>query len=292
MVKSNKVMASAILVIAVIASVEMAYSQDASLVLTSAPRGNYAAESATYQPVADFLSKVTWQKVIYKFSDNWLTYQADMQKGKYDIIFDGPHFVSWRTYHMDHVPLVKLPQQHIWVVVANKGDNAVANLNNLNGRAVCSPAPPNFGALTLLSLYTNPARQPIIVETKSWQDGFTGVTSGKCKAAIIPQSNWKKFDLEGKLTKTIHKHRPFPNQAITVSSKRVPPAMQQKMQVALLSDGGQAAMKQLREQYAKVGNVLEKLVPATKEEYADVDLILKDVRGFEFTPEKKVIGAR
>jgi ABC-type phosphate/phosphonate transport system substrate-binding protein len=274
----------------VVTSVEAANPEEASLILTSAPRGDHAAESATYQPVADFLSKTTGQKVIYKFSDNWLTYQNEMRKGKYDIIFDGPHFVSWRLYHMDHVPLVKLPQQHIWVVVAKSEDNETANLTSLYGRAVCSPAPPNFGALTLYSLFPNPAREPVIVETKSWQDGFTGVTSGKCKAAIIPQSNWKKFDPEGKLTKIVYKHRAFPNQAITVSSKRIPPAMQQKMRVALLSDDGQAAMKQLREQYAKVGNVLEKLVPATKAEYADVDLILKDVRGFEFTPEKNVIG--
>jgi len=288
MVKFYTVMGLAFLVVA---SVEAAYPQDAGLILTAAPRGDYAAESATYQPLADFLSKATGQKVTYKFSDNWLTYQAEMQKGKYDIIFDGPHLVSWRIYHMDHVPLVKLPQQHVWVVVVSNGNNEAANINNLAGRTVCAPAPPNFGALTLLSLFTHPARQPIIVETKSWQDGFTGVTSGKCKAAIIPQSNWKKFDPEGKLTKTIHKHRPFPNQAITVSSKRVPPAMQQKMRAALLSDDGQAAMKQLREQYAKVGNVVEKLVPATKEEYVDVDLVLKDVRGFEFTPEKKIIGA-
>lgn len=272
-------------------SVNMVGAQDAGLVFTSAPRGGYAAESATYQPVADFLSKVTGQKVTYKFSDNWLTYQDEMRKGKYDVIFDGPHFVSWRTYHMDHVPLVKLPQKHIWVVIARSDNNQVTKLSNLDGRPVCSPAPPNFGALTLLSLFTNPARQPFIVETKSWEDGFKEVVSEKCSATILPQSNLKKFDPEGKQTKIIHKHRPFPNQAITVSSKRIPSDMQEKMRSALLSDEGQEAMKKLREQYAKVGNVLEKLVPATREEYAGVDTILKDIRGFEFTPGKKIIGA-
>ncbi len=288
MIKSYTITVLAILIGA---SAKMAYALDEGLVFTSAPRGTFAEESATYQPVADFLSKVTGQKVLYKFSDNWLTYQDEMRKGKYDIIFDGPHFVSWRSYHMDHVPLVKLPQQHIWVVVAGNGDNEATNINSLAGRTICAPAPPNFGALTLFSLFTNPSRQPFIVETKSWQDGFKGVTSGQCRAAIMPMSNWKKFDPEGKFTKIVHKHRPFPNQAITVSSKRIPPDMQQKLRVALLSDDGQAAMKQLREQYAKVGNSVEKLVAANKEEYADVDLILKDVRGFEFTPEKKIVGA-
>ncbi len=70
MVKSQKFMTLAILIMA---SVRAAYAQEAGLILTAAPRGNLAAESATYQPLADFLSKATGQKVTYKFSDNWLT---------------------------------------------------------------------------------------------------------------------------------------------------------------------------------------------------------------------------
>jgi len=84
-----------------------------TLVLSAPPRGTLAEETQSYQPIADFLSKVTGKKVVYEHSDNWLTYTSKMTKGKYDIVFDGPHFNGWRMERLQHTPLVKLPEDFV-----------------------------------------------------------------------------------------------------------------------------------------------------------------------------------
>ncbi|MEK7734742.1 MAG: PhnD/SsuA/transferrin family substrate-binding protein [Pseudomonadota bacterium] len=55
-----------------------------------------APETDAYQPIADYLSSKLGRKVVYRHVDNWLSYQSEMRKGKFDIVIDGPHFVSWR----------------------------------------------------------------------------------------------------------------------------------------------------------------------------------------------------
>ncbi|MHB8453114.1 MAG: phosphate/phosphite/phosphonate ABC transporter substrate-binding protein [Acidiferrobacterales bacterium] len=253
----------------------------ATITLTAAPRGTNVEETATYQPIADFLTKVLGEKVVYQYSDNWLSYQQNVRQGTYDIIFDGPHLTSWRIQYLGWVPLVKLPQPHVWVVVAKKGNTGAQNLDSLIGRLVCSPAPPNFGTLTLESEYSNPVEQPQIVATKGWKNGYNGVVSGKCVAAVMPLTSWRQFDPTGSESRIIFQHSPFPNQALSVSSVRFSPAVQQKIRDALLSPDGEAAMAKLRARYAKVGDKIEKLVAATSEEYAGVDSILKDTYGYD-----------
>ncbi len=253
----------------------------ATITLTAAPRGTIAEETATYQPIADFLTKVLGEKVVYQYSDNWLSYQENVRQGLYDIIFDGPHLTSWRIQYLGWVPLVKLPQPHVWVVVAKKGNMGVQNLDSLVGRLVCSPAPPNFGTLTLESEYSNPVELPEIVATKGWKNGYNGVMSGKCLAAVMPLTSWHAFDPTGSESRVIFQHAPFPNQALSVSSTRFSPDVQNKIRDALLSPDGEAAMEQLRMRYAKVGDRIEQLVPATSQEYVGIDSILKDTYGYD-----------
>src|SRR5512135_225067 len=57
----------------------------ADLIFTSPPRESRAKGNEVYQPISDYLSKVTGQKVVYQYPDNWLTYQRDMRKNVYDI---------------------------------------------------------------------------------------------------------------------------------------------------------------------------------------------------------------
>ena len=84
-------------------------AQPGEFVFSSPPRGSAAEETAYFQPIAEYLTRVTGKKFVYKYSDNWLSYQSEMQKDLYDIVFDKPHFVSWRSTKLRHVPMVKLP---------------------------------------------------------------------------------------------------------------------------------------------------------------------------------------
>lgn len=243
---------------------------------TSPPREQGGKGANDYEPIAELLTKATGKKFVYKNPDNWLTYQLEMRKGAYDLIFDGPHFVGWRIRQAGHTPLLRLPQPHVWAVITKK-DSKAATLKDLSGRKACVHAPPNFGTLTFLSLFDNPARQPFMHEIKGWEAAYQGVVSGKCEAAILPLTNLSKQDPDGKETKIIYQHKPYPNQAFT-AGPRVDAALQTAIVKALMSDEGKIATKPLRLRFCKGKD----LVPATKEEYSDVALVLKNYWGFEF----------
>lgn len=244
-------------------------------IVSSAPRGTKASETQYYAPLAQYLSQVTGQKFVYEYPQNWLTYAHNMQQNRYDILFDGPHFVSWRIHHLQAVPLVKLPQPHIWLILRKAGDHSLTNVSSLAGRLVCAPAPPNFGALVLVSMFPDPLSQPVFVQTKGWKAGYDGVLSGKCAATIVPDTNYKLFDPSGTHEKILYQHAPYPNQAITASA-RIPRALRNRIRAALLSPQGEAVLAGLRRRYAKGRD----FVVAHRAEYAGVDSILKGVWGF------------
>ena len=241
------------------------------LVFSAPPRGSYAEEVATYQPIVELLSEVLGRKVVYQYSDNWLTYSKDMTMGKYDLVFDGPAFNGWRAEHLGHVPLVKLPEDFVFVITARAGDKSINDVKDLAGRLVCAHAPPNLGTLTLLSRFDNPSRQPRIVETKGWDNGYRAMLDGKCVATVLPITNLQKLDNgPQRSTKTLYAHRALPNQALSVGP-RVSPTLHARIAGTLLSERGRLATAKLRATYAGRDFVL-----AAREEYAGLGDLLRD----------------
>jgi len=66
----------------------------AELVLSAPPRESFKAGNKLYGPLAEHLTKLLGQKVTYKHPENWLHYQRELRNDVYDIVFDGPHFIS------------------------------------------------------------------------------------------------------------------------------------------------------------------------------------------------------
>lgn len=250
-------------------------SQPSEYIFSSPPRGNGATETTYFKPVADYLTKVTGKKFTYKYSENWLAYQSNMQKDVYDLVFDGPHFVSWRISHRGHEPLVKIPGDFIFVFLARKDSNSIQALGNLAGRTVCGHAPPNQGTLHLYNMFTNPSRQPQLVEVQGWRNIYKEMMAGKCLGSVVPLKIYKELDPEGINTKVLHITRAAPGQAFT-ASKRIPADIRAKIAEALMSADGQAATAKLREQYPS-----KPYIRATKQEYSGEDVLLKDSYGFD-----------
>lgn len=250
-------------------------SQPSEYIFSSPPRGNNAMETAIFQPVADYLSRVTGKKFVYKYSDNWLAYQSNMQKDVYDLVFDGPHFVSWRISHRGHEPLVKIPGDFIFVFLVRKDNNNIQELSNLAGRTVCGHAPPNQGTLRLYNMFTNPARQPQLVEVQGWRNIYKEMIAGKCVGSVVPLKIYKELDPEGKDTKVLYVTKAAPGQAFT-AGKRIPPDIRAKIADALMSAEGQAVTAQLRKRYPS-----RPYIRATKQEYSGEDVLLKDSFGFD-----------
>jgi ABC-type phosphate/phosphonate transport system substrate-binding protein len=247
----------------------------ADLVFSAPPRETQSGGADSYAPLAQYLSKVTGQKVEYKYSDNWLSYQKEMQKGTYDLVFDGPHFVGWRMAKLGHVPLVKFPGNLSFVVIVKKNDNRFNSITQLAGRTICAHAPPNLATLTLLYEFKNPSRQPFIIDTQGFPAAYKGVVSGKCVAAILQAKLAVELDKEAQATRVIYQSDPLPNQTLS-AGPRVSPEMQQKISRALLSEPGKAAAGALLERFK-----MKEFVPASSKEYNGLGVLLQDVRGFE-----------
>lgn len=247
-----------------------------TLIFSAPPRESAAEGAATYGPIAEYLSQNLGKPVVYKHSDNWLTYQTEMQKGSYDIVFDGPHFTGWRIKKMQHNPLVKFPGEHLFVVVVKKDDARVAEIKQLIGRPVCGMASPNLGTLTLLNQFDNPARQPVVMNTNGWDNIYKGLISGRCVGAVLPMSNLQKYDKAGTYTRIVYRGLAMPNQAFS-AGPRVSHQDQLKIKQALLAKQAEGATAQLRQVYA----MENALVPATREEYVALGGMLKDVWGYQ-----------
>lgn len=247
----------------------------ADLVLTSPPRESEQKAREIFQPIADYLTGALKHKVVFKYSDNWLTYQSEMQKDLYDIVFDGPHFISFRMAKHQHVPLIKLPGKFLFVLIAKKDNNRINTLQDVNGRLLCAPAPPNLATLTVLSQFTNPSRQPILLDTKGFPQAFKALQEGKCVAAGMQVKIFEKLDKDKNLSKVLFESKGLPNQAIT-SSPRLNPEERSKLVEALMSDAGKKATTKLREEYNG-----QDFIPAKAEEYVGHSDLLKDIWGFQ-----------
>jgi ABC-type phosphate/phosphonate transport system substrate-binding protein len=247
-----------------------------ALVLAAPPRDNAEEGVKRFGPFADYLSKVLGRKVVYSNPSTWGGYQSDMQRGVYDLVFDGPHFVSWRIAKTRHNVLVKLPGEPLLVVAFVRQKNSrTRELKQLAGQTVCAHAPPNLGTLMLLSLFDNPSRQPSIVVKEGFGNIYQGVIDGKCVAGIVPKKNLLKKDKDSSQTRVIYEHAPFPEQALT-AGPRLSAAEQVKVAEALITPEATSALASFREAYGYSGS----LVRTGNAEYAGYDAYLKSVPGF------------
>jgi ABC-type phosphate/phosphonate transport system substrate-binding protein len=249
-----------------------------TLIFGAPPRGTASEEIATYEPIATYLSKITGKKVAFRYEENWLVYSKDMVEGKYDLVFDGPHFNGWRMARLKHTPLVRLPEGHVFVVIVRADDQRIHNLRNLAGHTVCAHASPNLGTLTLLSQFDNPVRQPVILEVQGWDKAYDGLIHGECVAAVLPIKSLEKFEGDRHLSKIIYRHRLLPNQAFS-AGPRIPSEMQHKIQAALLSEESKGITSKLRSAYGS-----KDFVTVNIEDYAGLGSYLNDVLYFSDRP--------
>jgi hypothetical protein len=245
------------------------------LVLSAAPREDGAEADIIFTPVAEYLTAVLGKKVVFKHPGNWGVYQGLMQKGAYDIVFDGAHFNSWRVDRAQHNVLVKVPGEHVFVVLVKK-DSKIREIKQLAGRTICAHAPPNLGTLTALNEFNNPARQPIIVNIDGWKQIYQGMLNDKCVAAAIPLKKLEEFEKNsGRLSKIVFRGAVLPDSAIS-AGPRLNAQDQEKITRALLSPEGEKATIKLREKYAAG----KSFAAASNKEFAGLSTYLKNEWGY------------
>ncbi|MEJ2105930.1 MAG: PhnD/SsuA/transferrin family substrate-binding protein, partial [Acidiferrobacteraceae bacterium] len=181
----SKVMAISAFGLLLLSLVPDLFAAPQPIVFSAPPRGSETKETAVYKPIADYLSRALGRPVVYRYPDNWLNYQKQMQDGHYDIIFDGPHFIGWRMAKIGHQPLVKLPGLLKFVVFTRADNKTIHSLDQLAGRPVCGLAPPNLATLSMYDQFPNPVRQPLVIGVKSFPDDYARVMDGGCMAGVM-----------------------------------------------------------------------------------------------------------
>jgi ABC-type phosphate/phosphonate transport system substrate-binding protein len=248
---------------------------DSVLVFSAPPRETEEEGIRTYQPIADYLSRVIGKRIVYKHPGDWLTYQTEMQRGSYDLVFDGPHFNSWRLANLQHHALVKIVGEHAFAVVVRKDDRRFTDVRQLAGQKVCGMDPPNLGTLAVLGEFNNPLRQPLIVNNLGWTKVYEGVAFDKrCAAGILPVANLEKFPNYENQVRVLYKTRTLPNQAFS-AGPRLTAEDQARIAAALVSQEGMGVTARLRAEFGGEG-----LAYATKAEYTGLDTYLKDTWGY------------
>jgi len=245
------------------------------LVLSAPPRDSEQEGMKRFGPIADYLSGAIGKKVVYRHAGNWGIYQGAMQKGEYDLVFDGPHFNGWRMTKLSHNVLVKLPGEFTYVGFVGKGNTRINSLKQLAGHKICAHAPPNLGTLIMLDEFDNPARQPVIVAIDGYDNIYKGLLEGKCTAAMLPLKHLQKHDKDGAQTRTIFRNKPLPQQAFS-AGPRISREDQAKITAALLAPEAEQPLANFRQAYG----LGKGLVPASNEEYTTAGVYLRDQWGY------------
>ena len=247
----------------------------ADLVMSAPPREKPEVGEQVYGPVADYISRQIGQKVVYRHPGEWGIYQADMLQNKYDIVFDGPHFVAWRAIRKGHEILATTPGELVFVVAVKSDNKRARKLEDLRGHTICGLAPPNLATLTLFR-EIGAGREPRLVLSRSFGDAFKKMLEGKCDGVVLRNTTYSKLAKESPgQSRVVFESKPLPNQAIT-ASKRLDVAAKELLKSRLLSDEANASMKLFIDSYTG-GKGLKQ---ANAQEYQGLEVLLKDIWGF------------
>lgn len=193
----------------------------ADLVLSAPPRESLQQGKDLYEPIADKLTEVLGQKVVYQHPATWAEYANNMRNGYYDIVFDGPHFVAWRQKNLKHEPIASLPGSLQFFVVTNKDNKLVNNKRDLVGKKICGMPSPHLATDMVFEIFKNPVLQPIIYEVRGGQlKAYEAFKEGKCVATIFRTTLFNRLTKQEKSKlKIVATTKELPNQTISVSQR-------------------------------------------------------------------------
>ncbi len=250
----------------------------ADIVFTAPPREKLEQGKIVYQPIADHLSRLLGKKVVYKHPHSWLEYQNDMRKDKYDIVFDAAHFASWRSKNLGARPIIRLPGNSNFFIVADVNNEEINQASDLIGKKICGIGPPNLGTLTVFAQFPNPVRQPMIHTIRGgFMKSFKTFKEGDCVAVVLRENVYKNklTEADRASVKIIVESRLIPNQAITVST-RINKAEADKI-VAAYTDPDASGAKAAKKLLARFAKGKKAFIPTSKKEFKGYSAYLEGV---------------
>ena len=157
-----------------------------SLTLVIQPVYGVDRTHEAFQPLADYLSRITGKSINIKTYPNFITYWNATREGHgYDLILDAAHFTGYRAKELGFEILAKIAGTVSYSVIVP--DTAlVIDLDELVGKKIATLGPPSMGAAKVSLLFDNPLRQPFIYETENSEKALDLLFTDEVDAAIIP----------------------------------------------------------------------------------------------------------
>ena len=276
--KFNQLSSKLIVLIGLLSYISLIHSSNViaaeELVFATPPTQSAQQTLTNYQPLVDYLSKASGKKITIKPAKTFYQYARDMRAGKYDLVFDGPHFIKYRLDKLEHVVLAKQPGDLRFVIVV-KNDSPIRTLNDLITKGVCSPSTPHLGTLTFLELFPNPMRQPELKPVQGFGAALNCIDNGKSHAAVLRDKYWNKRVKNKDDYRVIHMtERKMPARGVTISSS-VDKQTRSKIAKALVDVKGN---QYLQKAFSTIGG--SRFVVAQQREYDGLEELLQIIWGF------------
>ena len=244
---------------------------------TLAVEPNYPPAQAqqVYKPLLDYLSKSTGHRFILKTATNYHVYWRDLRSGaKTDFAFEEAHFTDYRIDRLGFTPLVRVAEPTRYALLAD-APIAEGGTTGLIGYRVVSMPAPSMGYLLLGELYKNPIAQPEIQSVAAnWRDGVEMVFSQETEAAMVPNYIAQLYPN----LVAVSESREYTGRALSAGGT-VPADVRKAVSEAMLKLHQDDA---LYEVLVEVG--ASQFVPATREEYAGSERLLRGVFGDKAKP--------
>lgn len=228
----------------------------------------------SFQPLADFISKVTGIPCVIRTSPNFLAYWSVITRNSgFDLALDAAHFADYRAQKFGFKILAKAPDTLTQSLVVHEND-PVLDPEELIGKPVATLGPPSISAARLNSLYPNPLRQPIVVEVASFEDGIEKLVQRKVRGAILPTPLVAQQMARGVNLIVVTTTEPMPHTALS-AAPTLDPALRDKIRAALLNARNTEEGRKMLE-----GIGFMAFDPATEAMYAGQSNLLKAYWGY------------
>lgn len=244
------------------------------LILAIQPVQREATTHAVYQPLADYIGKVTGKKCVLLTHSSFFSYWVTIHQGKgYDLALDEAHFTDYRLQKLGFTVLVKAPDMVTYSLVM-LSKKVVTNPAQLVGRRIATLGIPSVGAARLNAIFPNPSRQPITIEVDSLEQGMQMLLDGKVLAAILPTPFVNRQKTQGADVRVVLLTEPIPNIALSAGPNMAADAREALRKALLDADKNDAGRKMLH----AMG--MEKFEPATAAIYTGQSRILAEYWGY------------
>lgn len=227
-----------------------------------------------FQPLADYLSKVTGHTITISTQKSFFLYWTKMRRKNkgFDLVLDAAHFTDYRVKQQGYSVLAKLPDTVSFSIVTVE-NRFILDAEELIDLKVATMPSPSLGSLRLEELFSNPMRIPHYVWELNSSVAIQNLITGTVDAAIIPTRLASTY--EG--LNTVLTTDPVPHMALSASSD-VPAEVTQAIRNALVNAGETANGRDML-----VKLKIDKFEAADNATYDGYSSLLKGVFGFETT---------